>query len=361
MNRLVNRVTLKDVAKVSGVVESTVSRALSNQGEISKTTRIKVLKVANELGYKSTFKKFSNLTSYSEGKRGIVGVVVEALNNSFFPYLVDILHDELDSLGFDMILIIDEIPRGQAGKKLKRLVDTLEGVIVTTATVGSETVAFLKERNIPTVLAIRSNLQGNVHVAESDNYMSGKVALEHLLSLGHKRIGCLMGPIKTSTTISRLKGAKAALEAVNVPFDDKLLFHTDYTHEGGYSSCVQILRKCNPPTALFCANDVIAIGAMDAAQKMGFNIPKDLSIIGMDDIPMASWGMISLTTIRQPLEEIGSLVARQISELINSKNKAPPKNYIFPTSLVVRSTTGFVNNQTISNKQNTTFRREQVL
>jgi len=128
---------------------------------------------ADRLGYQSPSRKIRLSQTASLDRRGIVGVVVAALHNSFYPYLVDRLHDELDDLGFDMVLIIDEVTRDRASRKLRHLIDTLDGVVVTTATIGSPMVEFLKDRKKPTVLAIRSNMRHNVSVTESDNFMAG--------------------------------------------------------------------------------------------------------------------------------------------------------------------------------------------
>jgi LacI family transcriptional regulator len=333
------KVTLRDVAKAAGVAESTASRALAGSGQLAESTRRKISDAAAKLGYEFTTRSAGQQFDTTT-RRGVIGVVVAALHNSFYPYLVDRLHNELDDLGFDMVLIIDEITRDRAGRKLRSLVDTLDGVVVTTATVGSQMVEFLKERGTPTVLAIRSNMQDDVHVVESDNFAAGAEALDHLVSLGHRKIGFLMGPATTSTTVGRLEGARSILSRAGIPYDADLLFHTEFTHEGGYSGCVQLMRAENPPSAIFCANDVIAIGALDAALKIGLSVPNDVSIIGVDDIPMASWGMISLTTIRQPIGDIGSMAAKLISEAIRSETPMIPKHHIFPTSLVMRGTTG---------------------
>ncbi|MYB35080.1 MAG: LacI family transcriptional regulator [Gammaproteobacteria bacterium] len=334
------RITLRNIADAAGVSESTASRALAGSGQLADSTRSKIMDAADRLGYQSPSRKIQLSQTASFDRRGIVGVVVAALHNSFYPYLVDRLHDELDDLGFDMVLIIDEVTRDRASRKLRSLIDTLDGVVVTTATIGSPMVEFLKDSQKPTVLAIRSNMRDNVPVTESDNFMAGVEALRHLVSLGHRRIGFLMGPDTTSTTIGRLKGAKSVLHDCGIELDERLLFHTEFTHEGGYSACMQLLRLSSPPTAMFCANDVIAVGALEATQKMGLRVPQDISVIGVDDIPMESWEMISLTTIRQPIGEIGSMAAKLISEAIRKGSISQPKNYIFPTSLVVRSTTG---------------------
>jgi LacI family transcriptional regulator len=326
--------TLKDVARAADVAESTASRALAGSGQVSEATRLRIVEAANAIGYVHTARS----ASASSPRRGAIGVVVAALHNSFYPYLVDRLHNELDDLGYDMVLIIDEITRDRAGRKLRTLVDMLDGVIVTTALVGSSMVEFLRERRVPTVLAIRSNMKDDVDVVESDNLSAGAEALQHLVELGHERIGFLMGPPDTSTSIERLRGAKNVMARAGVAFDEGMLVRSAFNHEGGYSGFVQIMRQDPCPTALFCANDVIAIGALDAAMKMGLRVPEDVSIIGVDDIPMASWSMISLTTVRQPIGEIGSMAAKLIAEKVAAP-KTPIAHQILPTSLIKRSTT----------------------
>ena len=333
------KVTLRDVAGAAGVAESTASRALAGSGQLADSTRQKVMQAAEELGYELIERPRLRQPSLST-RRGAVGVVVAALHNSFYPYLVDRLHNELDELGFDMVLIIDEITHDRAGRKLRSLIDLLDGVIVTTAMIDSPMTQFLADQGVPTVLAIRASMQAGSNVVESDNLAAGAEALHHLIDLGHSRIGFMMGPPTTSTSLGRLTGAQSAMADRNIAFDEAFLLHTDFTHEGGYSGFVQLMRQAERPTAIFCANDVIAIGAMDAARKMNLDVPSDVSIIGVDDIPMASWSMISLTTIRQPIGEIGSISAKLIAKLISEDGGAKAEHHILPTSLVQRSSTG---------------------
>lgn len=329
---MAEKITLRDVAAAAGVAESTASRALTGSGQLAERTREKIFQAAEGLGYEIAPRDAASNAGFG-ARRGVIGVVVAALHNSFYPYLVDRLHNELDDLGFDMILIIDEITRDRAGRKLRSLLDKLDGVVVTTAMIGSPMVEFLIERKMPTVLAIRSNLQDDVDVVESDNVTAGVEALEHLVDLGHRRVGFLMGPATTSTSRGRLDGALSVLTRNNLPVEDDLVFHVEFTHEGGYSGFVQMMRVDNPPTALFCANDVIAIGALEAARKMGLKVPVDVSIIGVDDIPMASWSMVSLTTVRQPIGEIGAMAAKLISEVVSSGGERAPKSISFRPAL----------------------------
>ena len=337
---MTGKVTLKQVAEAAGVAESTASRALSGNGQFAPDTKQKILDAATQLGYRVSSRS-SPWKNTDKPRRGVIGVVVAALHNSFYPYLVDRLHNDLDDCGFDIVLIIDEITHDRASRKLLSLIDMLDGVIIATAMIGSPTVEYLHELGVPTVLAIRSNMRSNVHVVESDNFSAGVEAMEHLVSLGHRQIGFLMGPSNTSTTKGRLSGALSVLDSANIEIDPKDILFTEFTHEAGYSGCVQLLRRKKLLSAIFCANDVIAIGVLDAAKKLGRKVPDDLSIVGVDDIPMANWSMISLTTVRQPIGEIGAMAVKRIVESIRSgQTNAAPSHHIFPTGLIKRTTTG---------------------
>ena len=329
--------TLRKIAIEAGVAESTVSRALSGHGAIAEETRLRIRDIANQLGYSR-----SKHTLRETGeRRGIVGVVVAALHNSFYTNLIERIHDELDTLGFDMILIIDDLSNTASLRKMQGLIDSsLDGVLLATASIKSPSVDLLLSKRIPTVLAIRSNRAGNVDVVESDNLAAGSEAIRHLIDLGHRRIGFLMGQRNLSTSLDRFDGACRELQAKGLTPDAANVIWGSYSHDSGYSGLVQLMNLPQPPSALFCGNDVIAIGALEACQKLGINIPGDLSIMGVDDIPMAGWSMIALTTIRQPIDNIGALAARRLVARIEGRADETPSLDILPTSIVRRRTTG---------------------
>lgn len=335
---VIQNATLQDIASEVGISASTVSRALTGHPGISDRTRSQVLEVASRLGYTKFKDKLA--AENDNQRRGLVGLVVAALHNAFYPYLVDWIHDELDAQGFDTILIVDEVFGVGSSRKIESLIDTsIDGVVFATASIGSPTVDFLIERNIPTVLVIRSNKRHNVDVVESDNYMIGVEALRHLLELGHTRIGFIMGPKNTSTSFDRYVACRQELEKVQIPPSDELVVWGSYSHDGGYSGIVRLMNSSNPPTAVFCANDIIAIGALDACHKLGLQVPGDISIIGVDDIPMASWSIIGLTTVRQSIREIGTLAAQRIVTRIRGETDDGIYHDILPTSIVRRGTT----------------------
>lgn len=330
------KATLKDIAVSADVSESTASRALARHPAIAEVTRKRVWSAAAELGYTRHLKR---VTAQADQRR-VVGVVVAALNNSFYPYLVDRIHNELDALGYEMILIVDELSNNSGSRKIQSLIDTaLDGVIFTTATIGSPVVDMFVDRGIPVVLAIRSNRRDNTTVIESDNRMAGREAAQYLLSLGHRRFGAILGPRDTSTALDRFRGYQEHLEAHGTELEQESVIWGHYSHESGYSNFLKLADLAEPPTALFCANDVIAIGALDAARKIGIAVPEQISIMGVDDIPMASWSMIDLTTIRQPLDEIAIAAARRLINQIETGPAAAITNEKLPTSLIRRSTT----------------------
>ena len=325
--------TLQQVASEAGVAASTASRALADHQAIAENTRARVHEVARRLGYRKSRKPAAE-------QNGLVGVVVGALHNPFYPYLANRIHDELEALGYGMILIIDELSDSGSGRKLQSLVDTaLSGVIVATASVGSPAVDLLVERRIPTVLAIRSNKRDNVDVIESDNRMAGVEAIRHLVELGHRRIAFLLGPQNTSTSIDRYGGGVAGLKEANLSANEDHVIWAAYSHDAGYSGIVQLMKHPEPPTAVFCANDIIAIGALDACRKLGLAVPEDASIIGVGDIPMADWSMIRLTTMRRSMREIGTLAARRVVMRIEGDQDDSVNHTILPTSIVLRRTT----------------------
>ncbi len=328
--------TLRDVAKVARVAESTASRALAGFPAISSDTRERVIKAAEQLGYSRP----RRISATSSERRGLVGVVVVALHNSFYAHLVDNIHDELDAHGFDMILIIDELSNVRLGPKFEMLVNnSLDGIIFATASVDSPTVDLLVGRNIPIVLAVRSNQRGNASVVESDNATAGAEATRHLIELGHHNIGFLMGPRDTSTSVDRLQGCQRELDSAGLTATGRNVIWGSYSHDSGYSGLMQLMNLADAPTGVVCANDVIAIGALDACQKRQIRVPQEVSIVGVDDIPMASWSMIALTTVRQSVAEIGCLAARRVVERIQGRNDQAPTHDILPTSIVRRKTT----------------------
>jgi LacI family transcriptional regulator len=161
---------------------------------------------------------------------------------------------------------------------------------------------------------------------------------EAMVELGHRRIAIITGPENTTTSRDRERGFREELEAFGVQFDETLRRVGQFSHHSGYQWCLDLLAAEARPTAVFAANDVIAFGALDAARRVGVRVPSELSIVGFDDIDMAGWDGFNLTTVRQPLEEMGRAAAQLLIDRIVSEGETPPRRRVFPVGLVRRET-----------------------
>jgi LacI family transcriptional regulator len=332
------RVTSRDVAREVGVSQPTVSRALAGDQAISQETRQRVFAAAERLNYAIKYPHRSRGLMHQRTRT--VGVVVAALTNSYYTLLLDRLHHELAAAGYSMILMIDEYENSKDLSKLQKLLDkTLDGILFTTATEDSAAVRVLHAQAIPLVLAVRSVPIKEIDVVESDNVMGAKEAILHLLELGHRRIGFILGPTNTSTSLQRFEGASAALAENGLEPDSKLCVWGPYSHETGYSGLLHHWNSDQRPTAIFCGNDVIALGVLDAARKHGIEVPAKLSVVGFDDIPIAGWSAIQLTTVRVGIGELALIAARRMLERIQSPNEPSGRRDVLPTSLIRRATT----------------------
>jgi LacI family transcriptional regulator len=333
------QVTSRDVAREVGVSQPTVSRALAGDRAISQQTRERVFAAAARLNYAT--KRVYRSKPLTNGRTRVVGVVVAALTNSYYTLLLDRLHHELAATGHSMILMIDENENSADLSKLQMLFDvTLDGILFTTATEDSAAaIRILHDQGVPVVLAVRSVSTNEVDVVESDNVMGAKEAILHLLELGHRRIGFILGPNNTSTSLQRFRGAGAALAENGLESDPSLCLWGPYSHETGYSGVLRLWNSDQRPTAIFCGNDVIALGVLDAARKHGIEVPGKLSVIGFDDIPSAGWSAIQLTTVRVGIGELALLAARRMVERIQSPSDPPGRRDVLPTSLIRRATT----------------------
>ena len=328
---------MQDLAGLSGVSISTVSRALAGSSAISAQTRKKVQRAAADLGYRMP----AQGRSRKKTATGIVGVVVGALHNPFLTSMLQHLHDALLGAGYRITLIIDPMNDSGSLQQLRPMIDGfLDGLIFATATLDSPVVAELKRRGIPLVLVVRSVDDHGVDTVEIDNVHAGMVAARHLYELEHRRIGLAMGQRNTSTSRDRAQGAIRWLAEQGMKENDIPLIWGEYTMENGYSSAMSLLGGDTPVTAIIAGNDTIALGVMEAAARSNIAVPDQLSIIGFDDMPLSGTQMIALTTIRQPVEAMARTAARRLLDRMGGKIPPAPSHDILPIQLVQRRTTG---------------------
>jgi LacI family transcriptional regulator len=327
-------VTSSDIAKEAGVSQATVSRVLNGDPRVAKQTRRRVSDVIERLGYTPNAIARGLVTRRSN----LVGVPIADVTNPFYPELLEAIAGQLSGHGLKMVF---SNSGGQPEEAYTRLLveQRVDGIIFTSALLDSPTVRSLAERRFPMVLANRYVDGVECDVVVGDNHGGARAAAEHLLELGHRRIAVLLGHPAASTGRDRLAGFRAAVEEAGIELDAALLRPGGYSYDAAYAETLALLELERPPTALFCLNDVMAFGALNAARRARAAVPRDLSVVGFDDIRMSAWEAFELTTIRQPLAEM----ARTSVDLLAQRVEAPAsssRRLVFPSLLVRRSTTG---------------------
>lgn len=327
-------ITSKDIASELGVSQSTVSRALRGDPRVAATTTARVLDAARRLNYTPNLAARSLITRRTR----TVGVVVSDITNPFYPELLEILHNEFALASYRTILL-NERTDAHLEQHVAELVNggAVDGLVYVSAVLGTP----LPGRGVsgrPVVLLNREVDSDTMDVVVSDNRSGGRAVAEAIVKLGHRRIALIAGPENTSTSRDRELGFMEQLKASGVPFDEQLRRVGQFSHRSGYQWSLDLLGGGARPTAVFAANDVIAFGALDAARRVGIRVPEELSIVGFDDIDMASWEGFSLTTARQPLAEMARAAANLLMERIASGDGLPPRRRVFPVELVYRDT-----------------------
>lgn len=327
-------VTSKDIARELQISQSTVSRALRGDPRVAPETTARVLEAARAMNYTPNLAARSLITR----KTGTVGVVVSDITNPFYPELLDILHNELALAGYRTILV-NERTDASVEQHVEDLVQgvAVDGLVYVSATLGTP-LPGRSARDIPAVLVNRYIDAAELDLVVADNQRGGALVAEAMLAHGHRRIAIIAGPENTTTSRDRERGFRERLAAFGSPLDETLRRVGQFSHASGYQWCLDLLASEPRPTALFAANDVIAFGALDAARRVGIKVPDELSIVGFDDIDMAGWEGFSLTTVRQPLAEMGRAAAKLLLDRIDVDAELPPRSRVFPVGLVRRDT-----------------------
>lgn len=264
-----------------------------------------------------------------------IAVVAEELTNPFYPELLEPLRQRLADHDYRTVLVAD---RGSDPVRLEALADgSYDGVVLCTVSRRSTLPRDLTERGVPHVLVNRTLDHPESSSCAFDN-IGGARALGRLLhGLGHERVGAIQGPTEYSTGRDRAVGLSQALRAAGIRIRRQHVRRVAYTYEDGFRAATDVLRAPEPPTALFCANDVVAIGALAAARATGLRVPEELTVVGFDDIPMAGWGMVALTTMRC---DVRALAEAAIDLLLESLQGRPARQVTVPTVLVARASHG---------------------
>jgi len=325
-------VTSHDVARLAGVSQPTVSRALRDDPRVSAATREKVRRAAQALNYVPS-EAGRTLATRSTRR---VGVIVTDLTNPFYPHVVAPLHDELQRLGYRMMLIAERSDDAVAGEGL--LDQSLDGVVLATATTGSRLPAQLDDRGLPFVFLNRDTGRPGDHASVVDNEGGGRQVADVLVGLGHRRIAGVFGSADTTTGRERELGFRTVLAEAGIALPESRVRRGPFEYATGYEALPALLAAGEPPTAVFCGNDVVAIGVLNAALKAGVRVPEDLTVVGFDDLPMAAWEAFRLSTVRHDLRELSRRAVRLLVRRINGEADPAGERLVLPTRFVPRAT-----------------------
>ncbi len=328
-------VTIHDVAVRAGVSATTVSHVVNGTRPVSSQLSERVHEATRELGYQPN----ALARSLRRKETHTIGLIVPDNSNPFFAEMAHSVEYTAYGSGHAVVLCNsdDDVEREALylDLLLKRQVD---GIVLVAAATSGDSLRALNQRGLPLVVVDRDLPYPAHDCVLTDHEAGGYAATEHLAQLGHKRIACIAGPSDLGSSTGRVAGHRAALRAAGLRVDQSMVVRGDFRDHSGYVATQKLLKRAKPPTAIFACNDLMAIGAMAAARDAGLNVPEDISVVGFDDIHLAGYLNPPLTTIAQPMAELGRGAVELLLERLLDRS-LPPRRVMLRNRLVIRRTT----------------------
>ena len=350
---MTEKLTIRDIARLAGVSKSTVSRVLNAHSNVDAATRERILNVMQEHGFMPN----AAATGLAKGHNPLIGLLVPALTWELVTDVLQGVAAVIEDTQYEIILY-SASPEKDFSFIIDRMLATnmAVGLLALLHTQSPQHLVELHERGLPVVLINHVASRANLPWVGIDNAAAASVAVRHLLDLGHRRIGCILGLPEIPCTHDRYQGYCQALHEAGLEVDPALVLQGDYTCEGGRHCARQFFAMDTPPTAIFASNDLTAYGVLQAAEEQGIRIPEDVALVGFDDIPPSAHVQPPLTTIHHPFKEMGRHAAQLLLTLINQRDvysnrrkkgqvapveeQITPSHIILPTHLVVRKSCG---------------------
>jgi LacI family transcriptional regulator len=336
------KTTIKDIARMAKVSHTTVSRALNDKSRIRNETKERILSIAKELSYRPNFIARSLVMRRTK----TLGLVITTIANPFYTELSQGIETTAISLGYNIILCSTNYDLSVE----KQYIDMLrskgvDGIIFTSAHMGDPNIIGLAEEGFPIILVNRRTyhpmVRERIDYVGVDNISGGFLAVEHLIRLGHDRIGMIGGSSESSVGFERLEGGKKALAAYGLEMKGNYFLEGDFLKGSGYRGGKEFLKMSRPPTAIFATNDYMALGTYQAIVEEGMKVPEEIALIGFNDIEFTSMKGIELTTIGQKKYEMGALAVKTLVERIEGRKVGPSMEIVLEPELIIRKTCGF--------------------
>jgi len=341
------KATLSDIAATIGVAPMTVSRVVNGTGYVSDETREKVMTAVRKMSYRPN----GVARNLKRQRTDTVGLVLGDISNPYSTELANAVREVLSVRGYNLFICISEHSAKEDITAFESLVDhNVDGIIVATRSnaEGDEHLLEIVDGDMPVVVVGRDFHHDLVDFVSADNLTGGFEATRHLIDLGHRRIGFIGATLNNKGSLKRLQGYLNALEAHDIDIDERLITGRRdtssevpgySTERMGYEGMKRLLSLPKRPTAVFARNDFTAVGAMTAIKEAGLSLPKDLAIVGFDDIPLAVHTVPPLTTVRQPMRLQGQLAAEMLVSRIAGKEPRQRIERILNCELIIREST----------------------
>ncbi|MEP6492086.1 MAG: LacI family DNA-binding transcriptional regulator [bacterium] len=335
-------ITIKDVARLAGVSVATVSRVINDSAPVLAGTRDRVLAAADRL----RFSPNGAARSLSMQRTLAIGVILPDLYGEFFSELLRGIDQAAQRAGYSLLVSSSHHDARGIEAAVRVIRGRIDGLLVMAPEVTRSALAHALPRDVPTVL-LNGRAAGSdaAHAITVDNYGGATAMTRHLLSLRHRRIGFIAGAVHNADAQARERGHRAALRTAGAASDPALVVRGDFTERGGVSGARALVSLASPPTAIFAANDAMAVGALAFLREVGIDVPRRMTVVGFDDIPVARFLNPPLTSVRVGIAALGArgtqvLLDALVAPASRSSRAATSRRDVLPTELVVRGSSG---------------------
>lgn len=324
-----------DVAERAGVSLGTVSRVINNDVHVAPDTRERVALVMREMGYVAN----RQARSLKGSKTNVIGVLAPDLGTGYIGEIMRGIDSELALSQLDLMLFTTHRTAIKEANYVANMVQGMvDGLLLVLPRNPADYTGTLTRRNFPFVLIDHQGTGESCPAVGATNWQGAYNATEYLIKLGHTRIGFITGSMDLGCAIDRLEGYRSALRTYHLPESPELIYEGTFFQPDGYDGASVLLNLPNPPTAIFASNDVMAMGVMDAVRNRRMHVPDDISVVGFDNIPQSAMVYPSLTTVQQPLEQMGRVATQMLLGILKNPEKDAGRIEL-PTELIIRNST----------------------
>lgn len=326
--------TIKDIAKELGISYSSVSRALNGKKGVSEETRKEIEKKAFEMGYQPNDLARGLVNKVSK----TIGVIIPDITNPFFSEIVKGIIEESKKENYDIFLCVSNWDAAREESYLQALrKKQVDGIIIKPA--RDQDINIFKDIKLPLVVLESWNHLENAYAISMNNKRGGYIATKHLTSCGYRNIGFLAGKEESLSSKERKIGWMSALQEEGIDYNETNCIYTDFSIEGGYDATRKLLDLNDSIDGIFAANDVIALGALQYLSEKNIEVPKEIGVIGFDNISYSKLPQIMLTTVNQPVYEMGTIAFETIVEILKGMDDIEKRSIVLEPKLIIRKTT----------------------